>query len=71
MLIQIAIKENVNPQFLEYIGYTQWNKKRIYQFNIVDESHPKYKGTVGLIVLVKGEDENISQNHYVYDCLHP
>ena len=47
--IIIAIRENVCPCFLEYIGYmVDVNGKKLFLFNIMDDNHPRFKSTIGI-----------------------
>ena len=48
MLIRIAIKRNIAPCFLEFIGcMVDMHGKKIYLFNVLDNNHPQYKSTIG------------------------
>ena len=47
-VICAAMKENIAPQFLEYIGIMEGLSKRLYLFNVLDSSHPKYKSTIAV-----------------------
>ena len=54
-MIAVALKYNVAPCFLEYIGKQDESEtvgKVFYHFNIVDEKHEKYKSTVAAMVTV-------------------
>lgn len=49
MLIKIAIKNNVAPCFLSYIGYMlDVFGKKVYCFNVEDDKHPKYRSTIAI-----------------------
>lgn len=51
--IVIAIKHNVAPQFLDFVGITDCtviNRGMLWQFNIEDPDHPNYKSTVAVEV---------------------
>jgi hypothetical protein len=52
ILTQTAIKNGVAPQFLEYVGMQDERHtvgKIIYQFNIMDDAHPRFKSTVAFL----------------------
>ncbi len=51
-LIELAIRDNVAPCFLEYIGKQDESKTIgvvLYCFNVFDEQHVKYKSTIALM----------------------
>lgn len=49
MLIQIALRENIAPCFLDYIGImVDMHGKKLYLFNVEDTEHTKFKTTLGI-----------------------
>ena len=49
MLLKIAIKENIAPCFLDFIGIMEdMHGIKLYLFNVEDSTHNKYKSTLGI-----------------------
>jgi len=59
MFIEAALKFNVAPAFLEFIGTTDARcvgKGVLYMFNILDPQHERYESTVAITKEIEDAD---------------